>query len=195
MGSLLDLQMRVFAGCPVPGQVATELAAWASERFSHPHLRFVSPENMHVTLFFFGSIDEPAVDQLTELTERVEWRPIAVTSRDIALFRQGALVLRLSTPDEVLHWLTYEKNNAETALGSMDRFCAELEKARGRGQSTRQLQLHVTFGRLKGRHRLRVPEQAPSLSFELSELVLYESTLTARGSVYRAITSSGAMKS
>jgi len=61
--------MRVFASVPLPADVVTKLQALP--RPNTPGVRWTTPSHWHVTLRFYGNIEEAAVGQLVEALERV----------------------------------------------------------------------------------------------------------------------------
>lgn len=67
--------MRLFAALALPAPVIERLAvAVAQARAVDPTLRWVSPEQWHLTLAFFGEVPEPRVDDLTERLRRAGGR-------------------------------------------------------------------------------------------------------------------------
>ncbi|MGA7690612.1 MAG: RNA 2',3'-cyclic phosphodiesterase, partial [Jiangellales bacterium] len=67
--------MRLFAALALPAPVMERLAvAVAQARDVDPTLRWVSPEQWHLTLAFFGEVPHPRVDDLTERLERAAGR-------------------------------------------------------------------------------------------------------------------------
>jgi RNA 2',3'-cyclic 3'-phosphodiesterase len=73
--------VRLFAALALPPQATDRLAAAvARARAVDPSLRWVPPEQWHLTLAFFGEVPEPRVDDLTERLRRASSRtsPIAM---------------------------------------------------------------------------------------------------------------------
>lgn len=67
--------MRLFAALALPAPVIERLAlAVAQARAVDPTLRWVSPEQWHLTLAFFGEVPEPRVDDLSERLRRAGGR-------------------------------------------------------------------------------------------------------------------------
>ena len=67
--------MRLFVALVPPPEVLAHLsAAVAPVRAGHPHLRWTPPERWHLTLAFFGEVDERVVPDLGERLRRAAAR-------------------------------------------------------------------------------------------------------------------------
>ena len=60
---------RLFLACPVPADGADQLYAWAQENLEG---RKVPPENLHVTLVFFGEVEDGAAEEMASMTNAIE---------------------------------------------------------------------------------------------------------------------------
>lgn len=150
----------------------------------HSDLRVIPPEKMHVTVLFFGNVVEEHAAQLIDLTNRVKWRRLEVETGKLSVFNQGALVIRLNSDTRDLE---EQLNLPNSSLGRMAAIRRELDKERNRPDRDRELELHVTLGRLRERRKLNAVANPLQMRFELEGLVLYESVLSRDGSQYREL--------
>lgn len=81
---------RLFLACPLPLKAAHALAEW-----SQGHLglaRLVKPEDMHMTVKFYGEDD---LEARIKETLAIRWEPVAVKTGPLARFGRTAIALRL----------------------------------------------------------------------------------------------------
>lgn len=160
--------MRVFLGCPVPPDVAREMAAWAALSFDPQVVRFVPIENLHITFAFYGEVDSETAEELASLTRKVQWRPLKVHSAGARFYGRNAIAIRV---EGVLYAPKY---------GDLD----ELEFHQPDWLRPRDPDPHVTIARLRpGALAPALPSLAQN-AFELDRLVLYQSVLSPNGSRY-----------
>lgn len=57
------LYLRVFAGIPLQEEAKKEIGIWMDKN-TYPSLKFVNPELLHITLFFFGELNQLEVEKL-----------------------------------------------------------------------------------------------------------------------------------
>ncbi len=59
------LYLRVFAGIPLPDKAKQSIGIWIDEnRNTFKSLKFVNPELLHITLYFFGELEQEEVEKL-----------------------------------------------------------------------------------------------------------------------------------
>jgi 2'-5' RNA ligase len=170
----------------------------------------VPPENLHVTLLFFGSVDEAMRDRLAGLTQETVWKPISARTGELTAFGKSALALRLDVSNEQIEHLEdrlaraskaappgmpFEKieewartwSRPEDPLHQMALSIPEpdrIQKVR-RQHQRRPLELHLTVARTKSRPPFELSEKRmPPIDLLLDRLVLYESHLGPEGSRY-----------
>ncbi|HLU46451.1 MAG TPA: RNA 2',3'-cyclic phosphodiesterase [Planctomycetota bacterium] len=186
--------MRAFLAVEVPEAFA-ESYSHARDRLAEPmsSLRWVRPDQLHLTLRFFGEIPEDRGDLLREpiaaiASEHPEWSA-----------RLGELGVFGSRASPRVLWLGVEDRG-----GRLARLQAAIETAvRGAGfpPESRPWRPHITLARGKQPARrgrgmprdaleevaARAPEETaswPGLDFPVRELVLLSSVLGSGGSVY-----------
>jgi 2'-5' RNA ligase len=147
-------------------------------------VRWARPETLHLTVHFFGSIDDPRAASAVDLVAPVASRTPAF---DVELGRLGAFpprggprVLWLSPTSEVAQLTAL-------ALG-----CRSVLASAGFDVESRQYHPHCTLGRVRAAwsedERTRwgsvVAEPVLSMRFTARRLVLYESRSEPGGAVY-----------
>src|SRR5437867_2056409 len=88
--------MRLFLALDLPNEAKTKLANQI-ENFQkeYPYFRWVSPENYHVTLQFFGEEFKPEklINKISEAT--YDKREFYLYSRQASLFMRGKIIVYL----------------------------------------------------------------------------------------------------
>jgi 2'-5' RNA ligase len=140
------------------------------------HVRWVRPENLHVTLRFLGDIDPSRVDPLVDAVggALAAQAPFEMALGAAGLFpnpRRPRVVALGVAPEASLLAL------AETVEGGA--------LAAGFETDARRFRPHLTLGRMRGREHPRVDAApAPRASCEVREAVLFRSELHASGARY-----------
>ncbi|MCK4923330.1 MAG: RNA 2',3'-cyclic phosphodiesterase [Spirochaetes bacterium] len=149
-------------------------------------VRWIRPENSHVTIHFFGEVDEENIPELEgiirDATQGIS--PFTIEIRGISAFPslERARVIWYGT--RIHEQLNAVYNNVRDGL-------------KGRGivekLETRPYTPHLTAGRVKGRIKprlvdeIRHHEKEEFGSFTVGILVLFKSTLTATGPHYKKL--------
>ena len=175
------------------------VAAWLSEgarreaqamlerlREHEGSVRWVPPENLHVTLAFLGDVEETRVPDLVERLAR------ALDGTEPFAMRLGRLGAFPPRGDVRVVWVGLEEGTKELAA-----LASRIERTLVAGAylapSDRPFTAHVTLGRPKGARGFgRLRELLDSLAFvsnaqRLEEVTLAESRLTPRGATYEVI--------
>jgi 2'-5' RNA ligase len=177
--------MRLFIAIDIDNDVCKAVAKLQQELIgrlrNQKGLKWVEPENMHLTLKFLGEADESRVDEINAAVE-------------IACGDKKAFEFSLSTvgtfgrPAKVL-WLGSEKQSDELV-----KLAADLEQAlEGLGfeKEARPFSTHLTLGRIKDsgvdknlRQVLKNYQQVEIPAVSVDSVCLYKSQLTQDGPVY-----------
>jgi 2'-5' RNA ligase len=177
--------VRCFLAVPIaePGLAsAQKLQAGLRERVAE--VRWARPESLHLTVHFFGSIDETSADAALQVVTPIATRTVAF---DVALDRLGAFPPR-GAP-RVL-WLGPECDVAPLTALALE--CRSALAGAGFEVEERRYHAHCTLG------RTRVPwsdaaqsawavagaADQPEIRFMASRLVLFESRPAPGGAVY-----------
>lgn len=178
--------MRLFVSIDLPDRL-TDAVADAQGRVADAEgLRFVDPEDAHLTLFFLGDVDPERVGEVEAALER------AVDAADVGPFelRVGGFGVFPALKYISVVWAGVREGAgiAETTRlnGAIEHELAEL----GFEGDDHEFTPHVTLARLddaRGKEVIQrvVREADPTLgAFRVEEIRLKESTLTSEGPEY-----------
>ena len=143
------------------------------------------PENIHLTVKFFGNVDPARVPAITATAEQVvkEFPPIHIEVGKTGVFP------RPSRPQVM--WIGVEDPSG--ALSKLQQRLEDHFALEGFSKEDRVYRPHLTIARIRkpqnaGRlAQAHVGLEFSSVDVELSELVLFRSELSSKGSKYTAI--------
>lgn len=127
------MSLRIFAALPLPEQVLDEACA---EMTGVPGANWRPRENLHITLSYYGELDEPVIEELDLALGKIK-----LASFELRL--QGAG--RFGGGDPSALWLGVEPNPALTDLA---RRCRKAALSLGIKMETRAYLPHVTLAYL-----------------------------------------------
>ena len=173
-----DAMIRLFAAVAVPEHIGLELARLQK---GLPGARWRPLEALHVTLAFYGEMDERRADDLASELSRVGGGPFEIALRGVGAFgdahRSQTLWAGVETPDDRLSVLAGR--------------CKAAGQRAGVAMEARDYRPHVTLAYLKpqtnpdrigawmaGHNLLRSPP------IRIDRFGLYSSVLTSDGSHY-----------
>jgi 2'-5' RNA ligase len=172
---------RLFTGISVDAmQLPPLVESVAALRAGHPHLRWSERAGWHVTLQFYGMVDEVRERQLREQLRTVNAGALEIAVRGMGTFeRAGVLWAGVSLRED---------------LEELQRRVVEVGEVCGFAREETPYRPHVTLARRKGRggrgEFLRRGEIEPERdfgSFWASQFVLFESVAGPGGSRYEVI--------
>ena len=179
--------MRVFAGLPLPEALAASVVKALAPARARFQARWVPAENLHVTLQFFGDLDDAALSAVKETFDQEELRRPAIESR---LGPAGQFPPRGNA--RVL-WIGLDKGGAEVRAfwETLERLLAPLGRSGGPleklSREDRDFTPHITVAR-SGNSPVRNDWASevviPAVEFSISELILYQSLLGSGGARY-----------
>ncbi len=176
--------IRCFLALDLPDALRPQLALVQGElKRSNADVRWVQVGNIHLTLKFFGNVPDNEIDPITQAA-----RDAAAGQEPFKLqVTQAGAFPGMKNPRVI--WL-----GLGGALISLAQMYHQLEKAfaaLGHLPEGRPFNPHLTLGRVKSpANRLRLAqalEKLPPLNwppFQVSEIILFKSTLTPKGSIY-----------
>ncbi|MCJ7653630.1 MAG: RNA 2',3'-cyclic phosphodiesterase [Actinobacteria bacterium] len=178
-----ETKLRVFIGLPLSREVrryVADIAQELSRRISE--VRWVAPENLHVTLKFIGACDGGKVTGIVKvIKESAAYLPITLKVGGIGGFpSQGsARVIWVGAEDG-------EKKINEL-YKSLDKGAGKL----GFPREKRTYKPHITVGRARKKPVSLPPEldieAGPDLTLEVNDIVLFRSVLKKTGAEYSVI--------
>jgi 2'-5' RNA ligase len=179
--------IRAFIAFPLPDPVLAHLRTLQESLRDAglDDLRFVRPENIHLTLRFLGNVEPATVDAIAAaMTEAAaEMAPLSLTAKGIGAF-PGVRKARVV-------WAGLAGATAE--LISFQGRVAEALEPRGFPRERRRFTAHLTLARVRERQTVdpeRLVAAMESLNalasppFAAEELALFQSDLRPGGAVY-----------
>lgn len=179
--------MRAFIAVEISERARTEVARLQERlRAAGADVKWVDPENLHLTLKFLGEVPEEKIPALTESLGRTaaEISPFSFSLQGVGAFPG------MEHPRVI--WVGIGEGNDRLAkLGiAVEKTCAGL----GFPAEERPFSPHLTIGRVRsGKELSRLAKQMEKVKFRATEpeqaewIVLLESTLGSGGPVYRTI--------
>jgi RNA 2',3'-cyclic 3'-phosphodiesterase len=177
--------MRIFIAVELPKEIKDSVEFLKESFKSVKGLRFVSRENVHVTMKFLGEVDENKVSELVAALNQVKFRPFSLSLSKLGVFpsEREMRVLWVSVePEEPL--LELKKQIDAVLPGFKD---------------DHPFKSHITIARISyisPDDKCKVGEllmntQIQKKEFLVEKFILYKSTLTPKGPVYENINRPG----
>jgi 2'-5' RNA ligase len=165
---------RLFLAIPLPAEIKNILAQEVGQLknlLSDWGVKWVTPENLHITLIFFGGVKEEQVYDLKD--------EIAGTVRDFSSFEISTGGL---TVEGRPIWLEIDRGQKE--LTRLFRKLAKVLTIKGSAEESRPFHPHLTLGRVKKRGKIPLPRVKRVFSWRAERLELFESQLRRTGPTY-----------
>jgi len=180
----MNQTIRAFIAFPLPELISTRICD-IQERLKSYRLpvRWVKPENVHLTLKFLGEISLSTIDGIAEVIEATvrDFSPLILFTNGLGVFPgiKKPRVIWIGISGDIKP-LSEIQANLETNL-----------EIKGFAKENRPFKSHLTLGRVKGDIHpenlidiLRSFSDFSSEPFEAGELVLYKSELKPSGALY-----------
>lgn len=145
-------------------------------------IKWVSEENLHITIKFLGEVKEPSLMKLKENVEKTAsiFGPFELTLASTGFFptEKAARVVWIGADggiDHLLELFHELENNLENI---------------GFDREEKTFSPHLTIGRAKRDKKIFVPESFPefdSITIEVKSISIMKSTLTPEGPIYERI--------
>jgi 2'-5' RNA ligase len=182
--------MRTFIAIDLPEEIKAALSEIQKQlKSTAADVKWVAPENIHLTLKFLGERDNKKVEAITQILETAA---AETKSYRINITSLGAFPTQ--TSPRVI-WVGIQQGDAETKkiADILEKMICEV----GIPKEDRPFSSHITIGRTRsslGREKL-VQElnhldgtlAGKNLSFTVEKITLYKSTLTPKGPIYEAL--------
>lgn len=184
------MKLRLFVGITAPPEWKRAITEWRKKvqpRFSDSFGRWTSEANLHLTLRFFGSVDEAEAIGIGEALQRVvaEARAFSVSAGDLGCFPNAARAR--------IVWLGLKDTEPLVKLEvSVRAATAEF----GQAPEDREFHPHLTLARVKEARRpdrdalaelMRKGAPIDVPDWRVEELELIRSELSQSGSVYTTL--------
>jgi len=182
--------MRTFIAIELPDQIKSSLTKLVEQlKTTGADVKWVQPQNIHLTLKFLGERDDKKVKQITEILDEVAKNHKAF---EIQINSLGAFP-NLNSPRVI--WVGLDKGDTETKEIAKD--LEDLICKVGIPKEDRAFSSHITIGRTRspmGKEKLtqaitilgeKVGKE--NLIFTAGTITLFKSTLTPKGPIYEAL--------
>ena len=144
-------------------------------------IKFVEPENLHLTLKFLGEVEPHQVQEVSEIVESTTFAPFSLTVEEVGVFPS------LKRPRVVWAGIIEGVTELADVAQKTDRRLSGVGFERER----RKFQPHLTLGRVRtGRNREALVDEIQAIKYErfgtvpVEKIVLKKSVLTPSGPVY-----------
>lgn len=182
------MKKRVFVGLGISDEAKEKTSKYIEDlQTNFPNLRvgWEKKKKLHLTLKFLGEIEERELSELTLAVEKTshQIKPFSLRLEDTGVFPKPAKakILWIDLKDE--------QENLTELNKILERECEK----RGFKREDRNFKPHLTIARLREPEKSRelvekhLHKKFEPIEFEVSEIVIYESTLQPTGSIYGKI--------
>ncbi len=177
-------KIRSFLAIELPSAIAKGIERVQHDlKQSHADVRWVEPSRIHLTLKFFGTIDEEACDEIMDTVGKAisEVKPFTLDIKGLGAFP------RWKNPRVV--WLGVEDGGG--VVKPLQRVIEECLEGIGYPREARDFRPHLTLGRVRsGKGKSELLRRIEALlhinlgEFRVERLVLFKSDLRPSGPIY-----------
>jgi 2'-5' RNA ligase len=173
------MKKRLFIAIPLEQNIQHTLGCY-KQNFNQHNITWIPPENLHITLYFLGNVEEKIIPNLID--------DINATLIDIKTFSLNFKQITLAPPNKTptMIWIQFEKNK------QYDQLCFTLQNAiqkyesKNKPSNHQELIPHITLARFKGYVPITqenlVQLDIPHVPVKACHLI--ESQLTPEGPIY-----------
>ena len=191
------MRLRAFIAVGLPGELKGEIGKISSSlSIQIPGIRWVPPENIHLTLKFLGDVEQAIIPDIQTILDLLSARHLPITARfgELDAFpnrkRPRIIWLGVTEGSDHLIDLARDLSRGLTKLGfdpERKRFTPHLTLGRvKRGRITMEL------GDALGEDAEKTDKWLDSLgSLNINMLLLIKSTLTSQGAIHKIISQHG----
>lgn len=182
--------MRTFLAIELPPEIKDALSRIQGQlKSSGADVKWVLPQNIHLTLKFLGEIDDKRLEKVIEIVDD------AVKDKNPFRMRVSSLGAfpKISFPRVI--WIGIDKGDKE--IKEIARELEEKIAQVGIPKEDRPFSSHITIGRtrstlnreglVQGLEKLAGNFEGENLEFTVTKITLFKSTLTPKGPVYEVI--------
>ena len=178
--------MRTFIAIKLSEEIKKEMASLQEKlKPANADVKWVNPENIHLTLKFLGEVKEDRITKIKDILENIAKKH---SGFEISLFKLGAFP-KLDYPRVV--WAGIDKGCSEAE--AITKEIEENLENLGFEKEKRPFSAHLTLGRVKsGKNKEELKKillslEAKSISCKVEGFILFQSTLTPKGPIYRPL--------
>ncbi len=145
-------------------------------------VKWVPPENIHLTLKFLGNIECDKTERIKEFTDNIadKRRPFAIRISSLGAFP------RVEWPRVIWVGIDKGKNECSSLAADIESQCTAV----GIEKENREFHPHLTLARVKSLKNKNILRNAfasigiPQAEMLASKITLFQSTLTSEGPIY-----------
>lgn len=182
--------MRTFIAIDLPQEVKDFLKTLQDKlKESKADVKWVSPQNIHLTLKFLGEIDEEKVPRIIQIMEDAvkDKAPFCVSLSTVGAFP------KITSPRIIWAGITEGDGPVKEIVKTLEKKLEHL----GIPSEKRAFSSHITIGRTRsGLNQDLLAEKLnesqglfknKSLKWDITAITLFKSTLTPKGPIYEAL--------
>ena len=174
--------IRAFFALPLSEPTEQQLAEYSRSlktQLSRQPLRWLPPQNLHITLAFLGNVRESDIERLAGLAEQVVSRH---SSAELVFNKLGWL------PSPHKPKVLVLEPEASSALQKLQSDLTRELRAKGYSVENRRYRPHISLARVKGQLSAGgLQSEQTVITSSMDELVLFESQLTPQGAKYHPL--------
>jgi len=178
------MKKRLFLAIQLPKALKDSFLAYSKEYYNATGIRWTAPENLHITVYFLGYVDERDVSDIIEKIDN-----ILVKVRPFNLELQQIEFAPPARPARMI-WAVFADKNGEYK-NFVDTVYNELKEFSPKDFRGRERIAHVTVARFNNPSCLKslVLKQpdAAGKAFKVSSINLMESKLSSKGPTYKIV--------
>lgn len=180
--------MRTFIAVEIPKDIQESIGDYIdSIQGSFKDVKWVSPENLHLTIKFLGEVKESDLKNLSDCVEKAasDFSPFSIGFSNIGFFP--------SSKNPKVIWIGADggADNLLDLFQELENFLENL----GFDREARTFSSHLTIGRVKKQKKHKYnrsinPEELPvfeSVKFYVKSIAIIKSTLTPQGPIYEKL--------
>jgi 2'-5' RNA ligase len=182
--------MRTFIAIPLPKETKDLLSGLQNQLKScGADVKWVQPQNIHLTLKFLGEINEEELNKISLILEEIANKISVLT---VSIDSIGAFP-RINSPRIIWTGLGQGDNEIKILAKELEERLNEI----GIPKEEKPFSSHITLGRMRsglkidklisGLKELTLPQQTQGRKFPVQKIALFKSTLTPKGPVYEIL--------
>jgi 2'-5' RNA ligase len=178
--------MRLFIALPLPREIEEELGKIIFVlKQKGGRVKWVAPKNIHLTVKFLGEVENDKVEDIKKAVTTIAGKYPIIKGR----INQLGGFPNLSRPRVI--WVGLE-GEIERIMALVEEVEAAMERL-GFAREEKKFSPHITLGRIKESYgigdlvNLLKSHQTAPMELALDNLVLFQSTLTPQGPIYKSL--------
>lgn len=179
------MKIRAFIAIEISENLQKEFSKLQEElKKSNADVKWVEPQNMHLTLKFLGETEENKIEKIKEILNKIasETSPFEITFSKLGAFP------KFSSPRVIWIGINEGKKDLENLANKIEKSLTHL----GFSEEKRLYSAHLTLGRIKsGKNKeklIKIIEEKNSFyslqKLSVQKIVLIQSNLTPSGPIY-----------